>query len=291
MLACRFCRVLRGATRDGMRTPLPGLLRIGAFSRRVGVSVPVLRAWEARYGLFTPVRTEGGFRLYSELDEARARRMLAYVERGFATREAAALALGGPPATDCTVRNLLDAWREFDAGRAQGILDELLAGPEPEVLLSRTVLPRLAGAAEAWSRDELGTARVHFATRMLEARLLAMGGRWHDAPGPVALVGCGPGDRHTLGAIAFAIALHRRGWRIAYLGADAPVGVYAATARALSPRRVVIGCTLAAPLDALRRLAGEVPLALAGPATDGRLANEVGATWLAGDPVAAAAQA
>ena len=274
-----------------MGTPLPGLLRIGAFSRRVGVSVPVLRAWEARYGLFTPVRTEGGFRLYS----ARTRPVRAGCWRtsSAASRRARRRRWrsAAPPATDCTVRNLLDAWREFDAGRAQAILDELLAGPEPEVLLSRTVLPRLAGAAEAWSRDELGTARVHFATRMLEARLLALGERWHDAPGSVALVGCGPGDQHTLGAIAFALALHRRGWRIAYLGADAPVGVYAATARALSPRRVVIGCTLAAPLDALRGLADEVPLALAGPATDGRLANEVGATWLAGDPVAAAAQA
>lgn len=271
-----------------MTAPLPGLLRIGAFSRAVGVSVSVLRAWEARYNLFTPVRTEGGFRLYSPQDEARARRMLAYLERGLAAREAAALALAGPAATDATVAALLDAWSEFDAERAQTLLDELFAAPEPEVLLSRTILPALARAADAWSREELGPARVHFATRLLETRLLALGERWHEGPGPVALVGCGPGDRHTLGAIAFALVLHRRGWRIAYLGGDAPAQAYAATARTLEPRRVVIGCTLAGATEGLRELAGECAFALAGPAADGPLASEIGADWLPGDPVAVA---
>ena len=269
-----------------MTAPLTGLLRIGAFSRAVGVSVSVLRAWETRYNLFTPVRTEGGFRLYSLQDEARARRMLTYLERGFAAREAAALALAGPPATDTAVAALLDAWREFDAERAQTLLDELLAAPEPEVLLSRTILPALARAADAWSREELGPARVHFATRLLETRLLALGERWHEGPGPMALVGCG--DRHTLGAIAFALVLHRRGWRIAYLGGDAPAQTYAATARTLEPRRVVISCTLAGATEGLRELADECALALAGPAADGPLAREIGADWLPGDPVAAA---
>ena len=39
-----------------------GALRIGEFARRVGVSPGLLRAWEHRYGLLQPVRTEGGFR-------------------------------------------------------------------------------------------------------------------------------------------------------------------------------------------------------------------------------------
>lgn len=33
-----------------------GVLRMGELSRRVGVSHHVLRGWEARYGLLTPVR-------------------------------------------------------------------------------------------------------------------------------------------------------------------------------------------------------------------------------------------
>src|SRR5215213_4723209 len=35
-------------------------LRIGELSRRTGVSPELLRAWERRYGLLEPERTEGG---------------------------------------------------------------------------------------------------------------------------------------------------------------------------------------------------------------------------------------
>src|SRR5438477_6893195 len=75
------------------------LLRIGELSRRLGVSDYVLRAWESRYGLLQPVRSPGGFRLYSAADEARIRRMQAYLAEGLSAAEAAAAALDGGPGT------------------------------------------------------------------------------------------------------------------------------------------------------------------------------------------------
>jgi DNA-binding transcriptional MerR regulator len=54
-------------------------LRIGELSRRLGISDHVLRAWQNRYGLPQPVRSPGGFRLFSEADERRIRRMQAYL--------------------------------------------------------------------------------------------------------------------------------------------------------------------------------------------------------------------
>src|SRR6185436_2910459 len=69
------------------------VLRIGELSRRLGVSDHVLRAWERRYGLLRPVRSAGGFRLYSEADEARVRRMQAFIAQGLSPAEAAHAAL------------------------------------------------------------------------------------------------------------------------------------------------------------------------------------------------------
>src|SRR6478736_1450662 len=69
------------------------LLRIGELSRRVGVSVESLRAWERRYGLLDPSRTQGGFRLYGEADVARVLSMRANLRRGLSAAEAARLAL------------------------------------------------------------------------------------------------------------------------------------------------------------------------------------------------------
>jgi MerR family transcriptional regulator, light-induced transcriptional regulator len=65
------------------------LLRIGELSRRLGISDHVLRAWESRYGLLQPVRSAGGFRLYSAADEARVRRMQAYLAEGLSAAQAA----------------------------------------------------------------------------------------------------------------------------------------------------------------------------------------------------------
>src|SRR5829696_9445111 len=71
----------------------PAVLRIGELSRRLGVSDHVLRAWERRYGLLRPVRTAGGFRLYSEADLERVRRMQAHLAEGLSPAQAAQAAI------------------------------------------------------------------------------------------------------------------------------------------------------------------------------------------------------
>jgi len=82
------------------------LLRIGELSRRLGVTDHALRAWESRYGLLQPVRSAGGFRLYSAADEWRIRQMQAHLAEGLSAAEAAALGpqlaglAGGIPALE-----------------------------------------------------------------------------------------------------------------------------------------------------------------------------------------------
>src|SRR5690349_2985681 len=149
-------------------------LKVCCEAERLGVSEAVLRAWEARYGLFTPVRTPGGFRLYSPDDEVRGRRMLGHLEHGLAARESAALALRAAEAPRApALGELTEAWAAFDSARAHAALDGLLTGPEA---IARQLLPALSAAAREW-RDERGAAQVHFAARMLETRLLGLGER------------------------------------------------------------------------------------------------------------------
>src|SRR4249920_308217 len=68
-------------------------LRIGQLASRVGVSATLLRAWERRYGLLQPVRTDHGYRLYSAEDEARVRSMLALITDGVAPQQAARMVI------------------------------------------------------------------------------------------------------------------------------------------------------------------------------------------------------
>src|SRR3954471_22540617 len=91
----------------------PAVLRIGELARRVAVSQDLLRAWERRYGLLKPVRSPGGYRLYSGADEQRVRRMQAHLARGLAAAEAARAALdeetdqsvAAPPVAPAAARN------------------------------------------------------------------------------------------------------------------------------------------------------------------------------------------
>ncbi len=80
----------------------PAVLRIGELSRRLGVSDHVLRAWERRYGLLRPVRSAGGFRLYSEADLDRVRRMQAHLAQGLSAAEAARAAIDDERAVRAT---------------------------------------------------------------------------------------------------------------------------------------------------------------------------------------------
>src|SRR5215218_8409402 len=107
-----------------------GLIRIGELSRRAGVSVDRLRAWERRYGLLQPERTAGGFRLYSTADEARLRAMQRRLAAGLSAAEAAAAVLAAEaPARESRLRpaELRDALAGFDAARAHTLIDALFA--------------------------------------------------------------------------------------------------------------------------------------------------------------------
>src|SRR3954470_12733273 len=97
------------------------MYRIGELARRTGTSVDLLRAWERRYGLLRPERTEGGFRLYGPDDAARVERMRTGIPGGLAAAEAAQAALRPLQRSD----ELLPALLAFDGEWADDILDNL----------------------------------------------------------------------------------------------------------------------------------------------------------------------
>jgi len=60
------------------------LFPIREVSRITGINPVTLRAWERRYGLIQPTRTESGHRLYSQSDIEEVRSILGWIERGVA---------------------------------------------------------------------------------------------------------------------------------------------------------------------------------------------------------------
>ena len=283
------------------------LLRIGELSRRVGVSDHLLRAWESRYGLLQPVRSPGGFRLYSEADESRVRTMQAYLAAGLSAAEAAratldgtaAIPAAGPPVAvpagdghSAALRQALDA---LDEPAAQAVLDRVLADLSVPAVLRDVVLPYLADLGERWQRGTVSIAMEHFASNVIRGRLAGLARGWGSGHGPLALLACPPGEQHDLALMMFGIVLHRNGWRIDYLGADTPPEELERAAALSRPDLLVLAATRPQTLESLRAelatLARRVPLALAGAGATPQIAATVGARLMAGDPITEAEQA
>jgi methanogenic corrinoid protein MtbC1 len=284
------------------------MLRIGELSRRVGVSDHVLRAWESRYGLLSPVRSPGGFRLYSPADERRVRRMQELLSGGLSAAEAARTVLAeqppepqAPPATEpagssglsSLAQDLRRALDVLDEPRAQAVLDRLLSDYTVESVLRDVVMPYLHDLGDRWERGEVSVAYEHFASNVLRGRLASMTRGWGLARGPHAVLACAPGELHELGLMVFGIALSRLGWRVTYLGPSTPFDDLVDATTIQRPDMVVLAATDRRILDGmraqLRELGGSVRLLLAGAGVTPELADDVGAVVVAGDPVTAAA--
>ncbi|WP_162801953.1 B12-binding domain-containing protein [Ornithinimicrobium murale] len=299
-------------------TTAPATMRIGELAARTGVSAHVLRVWERRYGLLTPIRSTGGYRLYGPSDEWRVRETVRLRTTGLATAQAAAAALSAsrqasddPTSTRSVAHGarggaapalrerLLSSIGAFDDGAAHAVLDAALEQLGVEEALQEVILPVLHETGERWASGSFTVAQEHFASHVVRHRLASLALAWDAGTGPLAVLACPPGEQHELGLLAFGVVLGRAGWRVRYLGADTPVATLASAVETLGPELVVLSAVQTQPLvdtaDHLDQLSESAAQALrsahlvvAGAGATTPVAERLGATLLTGDPVDAA---
>ncbi len=228
-----------------------------------GVPAATLRAWERRYDLVDPVRTDGGYRLYDDEALARIHAMAALVTEGWSASTAAAevnqnlgtsalTSAAAPAATPTTAPpsptggpgalRLLDAAVAMDPEAAARILDERLALGSFEAVVDDWLMPTLEELGTAWADGRVSVAGEHLVAHAVLRRLA---GAYEAAAtpqgGPQVLVGLPAGAHHELGVFAFAVALRRRGVDVLYLGPDLPTSAWRAARARHAPRGVVLG--------------------------------------------------
>jgi DNA-binding transcriptional MerR regulator len=273
-----------------------GALRIGEFARRVDVSPELLRAWERRYGLLQPIRSDGGFRLYTSDDADRVFRMKGALDEGLSAAEAARKALVDARPTETFLddarRQLVEATHAYDEPGVHAVLDDAFARFALETVLRDLILPVLRELGGEWERGEIEIGQEHFATNVVRERLLALGRHWGRGGGPLAILACPPSERHDLGLIAFGLVLRSHGWRILFLGADTPLDTLTRASETTTPQLVVVASMDPAVLEAeragLKKLSGTTRLALAGAGASDELCRRLKVDRLNGDLVAAA---
>ena len=245
---------------------------------RTGLSPHVLRAWERRYHVVTPGRSEGGQRLYSDLDIARLRLLRRLTELGHGigglarlpveeleelAREAAPVRPepGGPPSPGELREAALAAVRRLDAGELHAVLERAAVTVGVSTFLDTVAGPALQAIGEGWRAGTLTVAHEHLASAVFR-RVLGWIVGMHEvnASAPRLVVATPPRQRHELGALLAAAAAAAEGWGVTYLGADLPVRDILAAARQVGARAVALSLVypdedplLAGELEELRR--------------------------------------
>jgi DNA-binding transcriptional MerR regulator len=263
-------------------------LNIAALAQRTGVAPDTLRKWEQRYAILQPERTAGGQRRYSERDVARVEWLRERLEEGYRIGEAASLlgSLGWTPARSARehLKGMLDALDNLESEVIGLRLDQAFALLHVEETFEAVLVPLLEAVGERWHNGTMTTAEEHLVSEAVRSRL---GYLLADAGGGVhglAVLACAPGERHELGLMMATIALRRDGWKIVYLGADAPLADALALAEALSAQ--VVGLSLSTAERAAALEAGlkdgtpeGVSLVLGGAGATEALAGRLGAVY------------
>jgi methanogenic corrinoid protein MtbC1 len=194
------------------------------------------------------------------------------------------------------VEQLESALEAFDEAGGHRVLSHVFGQLDVEDALSLVVLPYLKGVGDRWASGKIGVAQEHFASNVLRSRLsLLMQGEGRATRGsaaPLAVLACVPGEQHEFGLMASALALYRLGWQVCYLGANTPTTELALACRTLRPTAVVLSAlrptAYAAHGPALRRIAESTTVLIGAAGASEEQAVLCNATFLDGDPVAAA---
>ena len=231
-------------------------------SEMVGIPVATLRAWQRRYRVVNPERSNAGYRLYADDDIAVLRRMQALVTSGWSPKEAskAAATVEARVATMPAPRqyeprgtwsasregtaapDLVEAAAALDPFAVSRMLDERFATSSFEQIVDGWLLPQLERLGRAWADNRVTVAGEHMVAAAVQRRLSAA----FDAAGQDSrrssflLTGLPPGSRHELGILSFATAARRQGLAVLHMGTDLPLSDWLSAVERQQPDAVVL---------------------------------------------------
>ena len=264
---------------------------------KTGIAADTLRAWERRYGLPTPQRTQGGHRLYSEYDIETIKWLMDRQNEGLSISRAVDMwneqiasgsdplagaastslvsSLAVPPtAPDSTLSTLRAEWikacTDFNEAVAEQILNQAFSLFPVEAVCTEVIQKGMSDIGGLWYENKLSVQQEHFASSLAMRRLDAL---LSAAPAPTRketiLVGCPAGEWHTFTPLLISLFLRRRGHKVIYLGANVPADRFVETVKdtkadlvLLVAQQLVSAATLQGAANALMNK--NIPVAFGG---------------------------
>lgn len=251
-----------------------------AVVQETGIKPDTLRAWERRYGLPAPDRSQGGHRLYSQRDIDTLIWLMARQDEGLTISRAVDLwhtletdgrdPLRMPEYTihrteshhvngeeiDVLHRQWVEACLRFDERTAERVLAQAFAIYPVEAVCVDVLQKGLRTIGEYWYAGTASVQQEHFASALAMRRMDAMLGA---APLPTRigriLVACPPGEEHVFGQAMIQLMLRRRGWETIYLGANVPMERLESSVDMMRPHLVILTAQRLETAASLREMA------------------------------------
>jgi MerR family transcriptional regulator, light-induced transcriptional regulator len=215
---------------------------IKAVSSQTGVRPVTLRAWERRYDILIPYRSDNKYRLYSDRDVAILRWIKHRVDSGLSisssVSEFKTMQQSGSwpevvpnlqPVSNIRQSNstsqyatqLFKALSLHDETGASDVLREAHAIFDLTTICLDVITPCLVEIGEAWHRGDIRLTTEHFASAFLRGKLLTLLQAYPSRRGaPTIIIGCATNEQHEIGSLILAVLLRRDGFRVEYLGQD-----------------------------------------------------------------------
>jgi DNA-binding transcriptional MerR regulator len=294
------CRVMTEFARASELLPSDSLKQQELFpirevSRRTGVNPVTLRAWERRYGLIQPTRTESGHRLYSMADIEAVRSILSWTERGVAVSKVGSIlsrsAAEPGEQQDATV----DEWAEwmgqvqravssFDESRLDQVYGQIFSIYPLPVVFQDVLLP-------VWQQllrrqKEYGqTSEWLFLDSFLRGRVLQRLQRARSHAERRVLLAAAPGQCRELELLVSGLLMSSDTVAVNVLAVGQPLNELPLVCEKARPCALVLYSDIPVSTALLRQLAKlalglDCPLALAGEAA------ELSEDSLRGSPIA-----
>ena len=254
-----------------------------AVVRRTGVPADTFRAWERRYGVPSPLRTEGNQRLYSERDIRIISWLREQTAAGLTISQAILLMRSTrPPAAQSTSSaggstdhqihealigrlpeateplasargRLVDAFAQLDGQTADHILQETYAWADLEAVLVELLHGSVIVIQDRPDLSPPNSPVLNFAKSFVHrkyASLLNLSNP-NDGKGPILAAGI-EGETKTLTLHLASVFLSRAGYRISFFGPDLAWNAFIQAVQITNPAAVCLSVTTPESLDQLR---------------------------------------
>ncbi|WP_407290637.1 MerR family transcriptional regulator [Stutzerimonas zhaodongensis] len=263
------------------------LFPIREVSRLTGVNPVTLRAWERRYGLIQPTRTESGHRLYSMADVESVRSIVAWTERGVAVSKvgsilsrSAATKAAAPPEQQEAVAGEWGEWQgqvqravsSFDENRLDQVYGQIFSTYPLTVVFQDVLLPlwqQLLVRQSAFGQ----TSEWLFLDNFLRARVLQRLQIGRSQSDQRVLLAGVPGQCRELELLVAGLLLCSDQAVVSVLPVGQPLDELTLVCEKVRPRALVLYSNVPPNASLLKlftklALSLDCPLAMAGEAAD-----------------------